>query len=282
MKVTAKPCGARCVVFSRDRPMQLHALLSSYFEKAKNPAPVHVLYRSSSERFEAAYREVLSLLEGHPVSVTRETGFREDLLRTLRATEVDKVFFLVDDVLFIEDVDLADFTGVDTDRFVPSLRLGKNLRRCYTAQARQPLPPFVDGVTSDRDKLCWRWAEGRFDWGYPLSVDGHIFSLVEISLMADASTFAAPNSFEQALQGFADLVRNRYGVSYVKSKIVNIPVNRVQSEENRNIAGKVHPDYLLARWEAGFQIDFRTLYGWVNESAHQELPLRLVPRQSAS
>ena len=53
-EAASKPNVAQCVVFSRDRPMQLHALLSSYFEKAKNPAPVHMLYSASSARFEAA------------------------------------------------------------------------------------------------------------------------------------------------------------------------------------------------------------------------------------
>jgi hypothetical protein len=273
---------ARCVVFSRDRPMQLHALLSSYFEKAKNPAPVHVLYRASSARFEAAYREVLSFLNDQALSVTRETSFRDELLRILWTTESEKVFFLVDDLVFVEDVDIADFTSPDTERFVPTLRLGKNLRRCYTGQARQPLPPFLESVVADRDKLCWRWADGKLDWGYPLSVDGHLFGAVEIALMAQASAFAAPNSFERALQGFADLFSDRYGVGYAKSKIVNLPLNRVQHEESRNIAGPVRPEYLLERWEAGFQIDYRSLYGWVNESAHQELPLRLVRRRCAS
>jgi hypothetical protein len=269
---------ALCVVFSRDRPMQLHALLVSLFEKANNPTPIHVLYHSSSERFEAAYREVLALVEGHAVSVTHEGCFRDDLIRLLRTADSRRIFFLVDDVVFIEDVDLADFVGLDTERFIPTLRLGKNLRRCYTARATQPLPRFVDGVVMDKDKLCWRWADGEFDWGYPLSVDGHLFSTVELALMAGASSFAAPNSFELALQGFADLFRGRYGVSYVKSKIVNIPFNKVQTE-NRNVAGRAHQDYLLERWEEGFQIDYRNLYGLRNESAHQELPLRLVRRQ---
>ena len=277
-EAASKPNVAQCVVFSRDRPMQLHALLSSYFEKAKNPAPVHMLYSASSARFEAAYQEALSLLEGQELNVTRETSFREDLLRILHAAESDKIFFLVDDVVFIEDLDVAEFTALDTARFVSTLRLGKNLRRCYTEQASQPLPPFVDGVVQDPDKLCWGWADGRFDWGYPLSVDGHLFSAVEITLMAEATSFIAPNSFERALQGFAGLFCDRYGVSYVKSKIVNIPLNKVQTE-NWNMAGAVHQDDLLERWEAGFQIDYRSFYGLVNESAHQELPLRLVRRQ---
>jgi len=269
------------VVFSRDRPMQLHALLSSYFEKAKNPVRVHVLYRASSARFESAYREALAPFEDQALSVTRETSFRDDLLLILRTAEAEKVFFLVDDVVFIEDVDIADFIAPDTERFVPTLRLGRNLHRCYPEQARQPLPPFVEGVVADPDKLCWRWADGKLDWGYPLSVDGHLFGAVEIALMAQASAFTAPNSFERALQGFADLFGDRWGVGYTKSKIVNIPWNRVQTE-NRNLAGTVHQDELLERWEAGLQIDYRAFYGWVNKSAHQELPLRLVSRQCAS
>ena len=108
-------------------------------------------------------------------------------------------------------------------------------------------------------------------------MDGHLFSTDEVALMARASSFVAPNSFELALQGFADLFVDRYGVGYAKSKIVNIPFNKVQTEI-RNIAGGVHQDYLLERWEEGLQMDFRSLYGWVNESAHQGIALRLVRR----
>ncbi len=37
---------------------------------------------------------------------------------------------------------------------------------------------------------------------------------------------------------------------------------------------------MLVMWESGQAIDFRSYYGVMNESAHQEMPLRLKKRAS--
>lgn len=265
------------VVFSKDRPMQLHTLLSSYFEKVTSAAPLHVLYRASSERFEAAYLKVVGLFAGRPVDFQREASFRDDLIGCLEKLKSEKLFFLVDDIVFVDAVDVHDFAQFDTEQFVPSLRLGTNLRRCYTARCVQRLPRFLDGVIEGDDKACWRWRDGEWDWGYALSVDGHLFSTLEISVIAKVVEFSAPNSFESALQSFHSCFKDRYGVCYTRAKVVNIPCNKVQ-RENANAAGDVDPDLLLDQWERGLQIDYRRLYGIVNESAHQEIPLVLVRR----
>ena len=67
-------------------------------------------------------------------------------------------------------------------------------------------------------------------------------------------------------------------MTYKKSKIVNIPCNRVQNE-TKTLSGNTHPDELLAQWQKGYQIDFKKLYGMANESAHQEIALPLTPRE---
>ena len=128
--------------------------------------------------------------------------------------------------------------------------------------------------------MVWRWADGKLDWNYPLSVDGHFFARREIAAMASLISFGAPNSFEDQLQIFKPLFDRRYGIGYKKSRMVNVPCNRVQQEIN-NLSGNTHPDELLARWQNGFQIDYKKIYGTSNESAHQELILPLIPRASA-
>ncbi len=95
--------------------------------------------------------------------------------------------------------------------------------------------------------------------------------------MASLLSFAAPNSFEDQLQIFKPLFDKRYGIGYKKSRIVNIPCNRVQQEMN-NLSGSTHPDELLAKWQNGYQIDYKRIYGMANESAHQELTLPLITR----
>ena len=277
---------AECIIFSMDRAMQLHALLTSYFEKVTHPAPLHLLYRASSAAHLQGYKTVIALFRDRLASTTlqRETGdnpFRAQLLELLDGIKASRMFFLVDDIVFLEDTDLKDFTRFDTRRFVPSLRLGTQLTRCYTLDRAQPLPRFQKEMIADSDKHCWQWQTGLFDWRYPLSVDGHLFSTAEMRAMAGGTDFTSPNSFELGLQKFSDRFISRTGICYRKSRIVNIPCNRVQEDlENRH--GGVHQDELMEMFNRGLQIDCRRLYGFVNNGAHQEIPLSFVQRPEIS
>jgi hypothetical protein len=269
---------AECIVFSKDRALQLHALLSSYYEKVTNPLPVHVLYHTTDIFHQKVYDEVIALFHGHQISFIKQNSkntFRKDLITLLESLQANKVLFLVDDLIFIEDVNLEDFVKFDPDKFVPSLRLGQNLTYCYTLQKQQPLPEFSNIL--ENDKLFWKWKQGEYDWGYPLSVDGHLFSTQEITSIARLVSFNAPNTFEDGLQRFKRLFSIRAGVCYHKSKIVNIPCNKVQ-RENENICGNIHQDFLLEQWNKGLRLDYQRLYGVTNVSAHQEIAIELTQR----
>ncbi|MBT8489909.1 MAG: hypothetical protein KJN62_02555 [Deltaproteobacteria bacterium] len=271
---------AECIVFSRDRSLQLHALLASYSEKKVLPIPLHVLYHSSTSSHQKAYEEVIKIFSNDYISFIKQdsdTSFRKDLLSILATIRSDKTFFLVDDVVFIEDFDIRDFAQFDTDKFVPTLRMGLNLCKCYTLQQEQPLPELQSNLIADDDKTTWKWNDGVYDWSYPLSVDGHLFSTQEIRAMTELIDFSAPNTYEDQLQRFRRFFSCRLGVGYRKSKIVNIPCNKVQTE-NKNLYGNVHQDYLLEQWHKGFQMDYRRLYGYVNESAHQEISFEFKNR----
>lgn len=271
---------AECIVFSKDRALQLHALLSSYHEKVTNPVPVHVLYHTSNTSHQKAYEDVISLFNDQQISFIKQNSkdtFREDLITLLESLQSNKVLFLVDDLIFIEDVDLDNFVKFDPDKFVPSLRLGLNLTHCYTLQKQQSLPDFTPNILEENDKLFWEWNQGEYDWGYPLAVDGHLFSTQEITSITRLISFNAPNTFEDNLQRFYRLFSFRTGVCYHKSKIANIPCNKVQ-RENENICGNIHQDFLLEQWNKGLQMDYQKLYGFINISVHQELTIELVPR----
>jgi hypothetical protein len=272
---------AECIIFSMDRALQLHALLSSYFEKVSHPVPVHILYRTSSNAHQKAYDEVFSLFKDYQVFAVHQKSkdsFKDQLISILESIQAEKVFFLVDDILFIENVDIVDFSRIDARNTVASLRLGANLRRAYTTQKDQKLPQFIPDVMSDENKLCWKWENGELDWAYPLSVDGNLFLTREMIALAKNTMFNSPNTFEGYLQNYINYFKHRYGVCYKKSRIVNIPINRVQNDYN-NIHGAVHQDFLLDQWNRGMQIDYCALYGFMNESAHQEIEISLMERQ---
>lgn len=271
---------AECIIFSMDRAIQLHALLSSYFEKVNPPVPLHVLYRTSSVAHQNAYDTVFSLFDKNYVSAVHQKNkesFKPQLIEILETTKAENVFFLVDDIVFIENIDMLDFTKFDTRNTVVSLRMGANLNRAYTVQKNQKLPPFIQDGIQDKDKLCWIWKWGELDWAYPLSLDGNLFLTREIIVLAKNTKFNSPNTFEGNLQKYIDYFKHRYGVCYKKSKIMNIPLNRVQ-EDYDNVHGKIHQDYLLDLWDNRMQIDYRKLYGFVNESAHQEIEISYVER----
>lgn len=272
------------IIFSKDRALQLHALLASYKEKVTPVAPLHVLYCASNDQHQQAYDEVRQIFSNDPIKFTRQTGqvsFKNELLDILARISSDKLFFLVDDIIFVEDVMLADYADFDLRKFVPSLRLGENLQKCYTLQRSQSLPAWQTGISKNEEMLVWQWQQGVFDWAYPLSVDGHIFLTWEIKIITEAVEFSAPNTYEDALQQYKDIFVSRFGVCARKSKIINNPCNRVQSERH-NISGKIHHDYLLEQWLAGKQINYRQIYGYQNVSAHQEIVFELVKREEMS
>lgn len=270
---------AEGIVFSKDRALQLHALLSSYSENVASPAPLHILYCVSTPLHQKAYDEVMEIFSDK-FSFTRQSSavsFKDDLVRLLESLNARKAFFLVDDILVIEKFNIEDFALLDTDKTVPSLRMGLNLKNCYTVQKEQPLPELMPNHDINDNKIFWKWDQGLYDWAYPLSVDGHLFSKQEITAITKLINFSSPNSYEHQLQKFHRFFRIRAGVGYKKSRIVNIPCNKVQ-KVNKNIHGNIHQDFLLDKWMNGYQMDYRNIYGYLNTSAHEEIPFGFIRR----
>lgn len=276
------PARAEGVIFSMDRAMQLRALLASYARNVRSAPPLHLLYRATSAGHAGAYEDVLDEFGALLKSVTRQPAretFRDQLLGILRSMDAGRVFFLVDDIVFIEPFDFAEVLRVDARQAIVSLRLGANLRYSYVVRKEQQLPPLNEWPESP-NLLAWRWTAGQHDWAYPLSVDGNVFATEEMRVLAENAQFDSPNTFEGGLQEFADFYLPRLGVCYRKSRLVNIPWNKVQGD-NANFHGEVHQDDLLREWQAGRRIDDEALQGYANASVHEELPLGLRARGGA-
>jgi hypothetical protein len=237
------------------------------------------LYHTSTPAHQKAYEEVMKIFSDKFsfIKQSSNNSFRDNLVALLDSVLAQKIFFLVDDVIFIENFDMCDFAKFDTDKMIPSLRMGLNLEKSYTVQKKQPLPELISCPGSDEDKIFWKWGQGANDWFYPLSVDGHFFSTQEITTMTKLIRFSAPNTYEDQLQKFRRFFLFRMGVGYKKSKIVNIPCNKVQ-KENKNICGNIHQDFLLEQWLKGYQMDYRSLYGFPNISTHQDIPFGFIKR----
>lgn len=274
------------VVFSRDRPMQLDALLRSYARMVRNPADLDVIYSTSSTAYASAYRDLVASHASPKVKFHDEDklgGFSACLNRVVSRVSTRTVFFLVDDILFIRPVDLATFASLASRSVIPSLRLGRNILRSYTLNTRQR-QPHLTRITSARvvapsalgSKVeplwAWRWRSGVIDWNYPYSLDGNIFLTGEMLECLSNVEFRNPNSLEVALHGQLGKSRQLWGICFDHSRLVNSPINRVQNEVV-NLAGNVHQDALLKQWENGLRWDTSDLERISNSSVHQEVRL---------
>ncbi|MBU3917614.1 hypothetical protein KKA14_18950 [bacterium] len=259
------------IVMSKDRALQLYSLLSTYRELVINPAPLTVIYNASTIEHANAYEEVKALIfeTSQNIKFVEETdGFRKTLLKILDEVQVKNIFFLVDDIVFIRNIDLTYANTLDTSRYVLSLRHSPYLTRSYTGN-RSQMPPKLSKFRAMQEMFEFRWFEEGSEWSDPWSVDGQVLSTAEVRIITKVSTFSAPNSYEAALKSFNTLCVERRGLCYSESKILNLPINRVQNE-CENLSGSVSPEYLLDQWCKGMMLDTSNLLTHIPQSPHEE------------
>ena len=263
------------IVFSKDRPMQLFALLSSFLKSVHRRCRVIVLYRGSNDDFTAGYEKCRKLFAPVGdiafVQQTGERSFRNDLVDIVDSLSESRLAFLVDDIVFIRDFDPAVFDAYDLRRHVPSLRLGRTIRYSYAMDKPLNVPATV---ASGGGLLLWTWEGNDVDWAYPLSLDGNIFLRSEMRHLLKRLSFNSPNTLEGVLQSQNDLYLRRKGIAFELPRLVNIACNRVQSDApNRH--GNLSAERLLDEWNRGFAIDIDRLRNLEADSVHVESGLEL-------
>jgi hypothetical protein len=264
------------IIFSKNRAVQLYALIKSLLDTKIGNCNVIVIYQATSPEHALSYDEVTNLIGDQAVFYDQNlySSFKNCLINVLKDNQSRKVFFLVDDIIFTEKVNYHDIEKIDSSRYIFSLRMGAQLRYSYVVQKSQSLPQFFQ---KSNQYLSWHWLSGDFEWGYPLSVDGHVFNYDEVLIWASCLNYSAPNSLEIAMQNLRPYYLFKLGACFKKSVIINIPVNKVQ-DEVANLHGSIHQDELLAAWQRGLCIDFKKFRGFENISTHQEADFSLVKR----
>lgn len=275
-------------IFSFDRAFQLYSLLKSIEEKFVTKMPIYVFYRASSNEHKKAYDEVLSIFKNlHiiPILQNSKETFREEYLSALDNISSEKIIFFVDDIVITEKFDYNDVKNLPLNIFTPTLRLGANTTYSYTMDCESKSKKFLDNAlfkkyTDVENKLFWQWKDGVADWAYSISVDGSIFDFDEILLLSHNTDFTSPNVYEYFLNSlYAPLFSHKIALVYKKSKLVNMPINKVQQDKfNVNRSGNVDTNYLLDLWNQGYEMDLSKIYGYVNNSPHEEIPLNVIKR----
>ena len=258
----------KCIVFSRDRAMQLDAFLASV--ELHVPAlfdEVAALYRATDDLHGLAYTQ---LVAARPDTTwVAEASFRDDLL-SLRGAEDQLVFHTDDDVL----------------RAGAALRTTRR-RGVFLAATRAQhvllLPARPGGgvvqPTIGSDRVSWeRVSQGVGDFSYPLALNGHVFRAAEAHEWLASVEYATPNELETTLQSLNDHQRPRMA-SLPHSVVVSIPANIVnETWANRHAPGN-DIDELNARFLEGTRIDLGGMDFQDVTACHQEIPFAfLTPR----
>lgn len=261
------------IVFSKDRAMQLHALLSSYYEQVSNPVKLSVLYTTSNESHSQSYKQLIEIFVDKNIQFIREQSFEKDLEKLLDNVSSSKLFFMTDDGLFIDRFDLREILSFNYFQVVPSVIKGMDLTYCYIQDKQQALPNFIQpSFKLPVGMKCWEWsqAEEGSDWAYPLSLDTTFYDTREIRAMIKQAEYKGPNSLESALHElYAPVFLQRKGICYNRSKYVNIVCNVVNTEHANRNTGRHSIESLLKKWEEGYRIKYEALYGKTCGEAEQ-------------
>jgi hypothetical protein len=259
------------MVFSRNRALQLYALLESideYFDNDK--VNVSVLYRYDDDHI-GSIEEVIESFSAY--NFINEINF-ENQVKDFLSKKSEYVAFLTDDIIFKDQVNvdqIAEILGSNPQLLTFSLRMGLHIHECWSVNCEQPFPP---GQVYSPNMFVWNWSQGAYDWGYPFSVDGHVFRKNQFHELTKSLKYRNPNSFEDVIQGLMHVKDIPQAmICYSLSKLVNLPVNRVQ-ETHKNRCGDEDSKFLLDEyWDKGKKIDILSYNKILNRGAHAELEL---------
>jgi hypothetical protein len=251
------------IVFSKDRAMQLHALLLSYFHYTRNPAKLIILFTCSNNDHEISYQLLQKEFESFPVSFVKEADFPVQLKEIVSSLTSDRLFFMTDDAVFLDNYDLNDCLQFNPINNIFSLRLGPDLDFCYAHNITQNLPEFKGEDLLNKTFKIWNWADkpDSPDWSYPLSLDATIFFRKEIELIFGKLAFTSPNSLESQMQLYKELFLVRNGICFPKAKYVNVPCNLVQEEFNNKSNNSHSIEELVSYFLKGKRINWKKLEG---------------------
>jgi len=303
----------RCIIFSKDRAMQLQAVLRSFFLHCNDINIIHisVLYTCSSEQHTHQYMQLKKEWEGHPnVAFVQQKHFRDDVFKILNPYPAKSfsywffenlshlhhrltylltkllptmdtsyiILFLVDDAVCVHDfcmIDVMDALRDHSDSLAFSLRLGRNTTFCYMNNVAQHPPDFIP---VDNNVLKFNWIDADQDFGYPLEVSSSAYRAIEVLPLLLMIKFNNPNHLEGGMNLFKDVLASQSPalLCFKKSVAFCNPVNKVQTIAAKNHAGLVYSyntEELAEKFDRGKRIDVQFYSGFVSNSCHQEVEL---------
>lgn len=267
------------VIFSKDRAAQVHACLESFYKhfKSASEPTVTVIWKASTEKFRNGYLHAKSQFPDTENLVwEEEKDFRTQVIKAVHGfpwSPSQFTMFLVDDIIFVNDVSTSDkqFDMIRNNALMLglSLRLHDGVTHCYATGQDTAVPKFVK-------KVVWSWPGCQGDWGYPMSVDGNIYNTEFIKSLVETTNYTNPNTFEAALDMTSKSPQTpAYMCCYTEGpRLINIPANRVQHQYKNRFAEGATPENLNELYLAGSTIDVEAYGGVKPRTVHVPVDLK--------
>jgi hypothetical protein len=221
------------IICSKDRPMQLYALLESIDLFWKDKPKVDLFITYNNECYFKPYFNVIDsfhdlintfIIKKYSEEYLKE--FQQTILSIINNIQDNYLMFCPDDGLFIRPVEI-DYTKFDISQLITySLRLGKNINYTYP----------LDLVTFSPKINLFEYRLYEGDFNYPMALDGHIFRKKDIFEILYKSTFVDPRSME--IQMMSNKPNNPLMYMNDTSCFISTPCNSTQEDKrliNRNM-----------------------------------------------
>lgn len=266
------------VVFSYNRPMQLYALLESCELYLFNRTSTTVIYRVSGLDYQAGYDLVQARFSNVKFILQKNAPHDFKKLVEIHAFEQTNspyIMFAVDDLFVKTPVDLQSCVHAleQFNAYTFSLRLSPNIKYCYILNKTMQVPLSVQ-VAPDIYRHSFR--DGKYDWAYPNSLDMNIYRKSDIYTNMMLGNWNNPNTLEGAWAAGANL--NQIGLYFSESKIVNIPINIVQTSWTLRAMNSYSIQKLLTCFMQGQKIDIAPISSFQNNSVHTNFDISFMQR----
>lgn len=265
------------IIFSKNRACQLDLLLRSMEENFNHVSTnVRVLYTATNSEFEMGYSKLIDKFPN--VIWDEEADFERDTRWALDRASEYVCFFVDDNIVYrpppLTEDQTEDLFAQSEHIGCLSLRLGENtyIQDPHTNQrvALQHKIEYMQ-VTPDCKLLVWNWKTiGYNNFGYPFSVDGHIYKTQVVQDGLDYD-FPNPNGFEGR---FVHTNIPQIMCCPELSCVVNTPLNLVGSSNNKaGVKYGASLEELNTNFISGKTISLDTVDPSTVIGCHQEMEL---------
>lgn len=268
-----------CLIFSKDRAMQLDLLLRSIKDNFPEINKIHILWKASDNFYLSGYTKLIKKnLSNKNYTWYKEVDFKFTVKKIV-GNFFDQKYSLcfADDDVIINKPSFDNILKAFDDTVINiNLKMNPNINYCHSASINLDKPKFIE----NQDFLKWDWTKcnSNGDWGYPQPINSVIYSTDYFSKLIEKLEFIYPNNLEDAMNNNRNSSKP-YMLSFLNTISLNIPNNITQNRHTPHSNNKSFTiESLNKKFLADYIIDTENLYNYENKAVHCEVDYDFIKR----